>query len=67
LEAEVVDIRKKVEKENTHIKFMNKSTILDDILDSQISPHYKSGLGYNKEVSHLEASTSKKHEVSPSL
>jgi hypothetical protein len=67
LEAEVVDLRKKVEKSNTHIKFMNNSTILDEILDSQRSPNDKSGLGYNKEAIHLEASTSKKHEVSPSF
>jgi hypothetical protein len=37
LEAEVVDIRRKVEKSNAHIKFMNKSTILD----IQISPNGK--------------------------
>jgi hypothetical protein len=67
LEAEVVDLRNKVENSNTHIKFMNNSTILDEILDSQISPNDKSGLGYNKEAIHLEASTSKKYEVSPSL
>jgi hypothetical protein len=34
-------------------------------LDSQRSPNDKSGLGYNKEATHFEASTSKKHEVSP--
>jgi hypothetical protein len=67
LEAEVVDLRRKVEKSNTHIKFMNNSTILDEILDSQRSPNDKSGLGYNKEATHFEASTSKKHEVSPSF
>jgi hypothetical protein len=67
LEAEVVDLRKKVEKSNTHIKFMNNSTILNEILDSQRSPNDKSGLGYNKEATHLEANTSKKHEVSPSF
>jgi hypothetical protein len=67
LEVEVVDFRNKVEKSNTHIKFMNNSTILDEILDSQRYPHDKSGLGYNKEVAHLEVSTSKKHEVSPSF
>jgi hypothetical protein len=65
LETEVVDIIKKVENSNTHIKFMNNSTILDDILDSQRSPNDKSGLGYNKEAIHLEANTSQKNEVSP--
>jgi hypothetical protein len=64
LEAEVVDLRKKVEKSN---KFLNSSTILNEILDSQRSPNDKSGLGYNKEATHFEASTSKKHEVSPSF
>jgi hypothetical protein len=64
LEAEVVDVRKKVEKSN---KFLNSSTILNGILDSQRSPNDKSGLGYNKEATHVEASTSKKLEVSPSL
>jgi hypothetical protein len=64
LETEFVDLRKKVEKSN---KFLNRSTILNEILDSQISPNDKSGLGYNKEATHVEASTSKKLEVSPSF
>jgi hypothetical protein len=46
---------------------MNNSTILDEILDSQRSPNDKSGLGYNKEATHSEASTSKKHDVGPSF
>jgi chromosome segregation ATPase len=61
LEAEVVDLRKKKEK------FMNNSTILDEILDSQRSPNDKSGLGYNKEVAQSEGNTSKKHDVGPSF
>jgi hypothetical protein len=64
LEDEVVDLRKKVEKSN---KFLNSSQILIEILESQISPNYKSGLGYKREATHAEASTSKKCEVSPSL
>jgi hypothetical protein len=60
LEAEVVDIRKKVEKSN---KFLSSSLILNEILESQISPNDKSGLRYKKEATHDEASTSKKHEV----
>jgi hypothetical protein len=63
LEDEIVDLRKKVEKSN---KFLNSSRILDEILESQRSPYDKSGLGYKKEATHAEASTSKKHEVSPS-
>ena len=64
LEVEVVDLRKKVEKSN---KFLNSSRILDEILESQRSPCDKSGLGYKEEATHDETSTSKKHEVSPSL
>ena len=64
METEFVDLRKKVEKSN---KFLNRSTILNEILDSQRSPNDKSDLGYNKEATHVEASTSNKHEVSPSL
>ena len=45
---------------------MNNSLLLDEILDSQRSPNDKSGLGYKREATHVEASTSKKHEVSPS-
>jgi hypothetical protein len=64
LEAEVVDLRKKVEKSN---KFLNSSQILNEILESQRSPNDKSGLGYKGEATHAEASTSNKHEVNPSL
>jgi hypothetical protein len=64
LEAEVVDLRKKVEKSN---KFLNSSTILNEILDSQRSPNDNLGLGHKKDATHVEASTSKKHKVSPSL
>jgi hypothetical protein len=63
LEAKIVDLRKKVEKSN---KFLNSSRILDEILECQISSCDKSGLGYKGEDKHAEASTSKKHEVSPS-
>jgi len=62
LEDEVVDLRNKVENSNTHINFINNSTIFDEILDSQRYPNDKSGLGYNN-----EASTSKKHEIIPSF
>jgi hypothetical protein len=64
LEAKVVDLGNKVENSN---KFLNNSTILNEILDSQRSTNDKSGLRYKKEATHVEASTSKKHEVSPSL
>jgi hypothetical protein len=38
LEAEVVDLRKKVEKSN---KFLNSSTILNEILNRKRSPNDK--------------------------
>ena len=60
LEAEIVDLRKKVEKSN---KFLNSSRILDEILESQRSPHDELGLGCKEEATHVEANTSKKHEV----
>ena len=63
MEGEVVNLRKKVEKSNTQVKFLNKSMILDEILDSQRSPNDKTGLGYNKEV----ISDSKKPDASPSF
>jgi hypothetical protein len=63
LEAEIVDLRKKVEKSN---KFLNNPLILDEILEIQRSPYDKSGLGYKGEDTHAEAITSKKHEVNPS-
>jgi hypothetical protein len=63
LEAEIIDLRKKVEKSN---KLLNSSRILDEILESQRSSCDKSGLGYKGEDTHAKESTSKKHEVSPS-
>jgi hypothetical protein len=63
LESEIVDLRKKVEKSN---KFFNSSRILDEILKSQRPSCDKLSLGYQGEGTHAEASTSKKHEVSPS-
>ena len=56
LEAEIVDLRKKVEKSN---KFLNSSRILA----SQRSSCDKSGLGYKGEDTHVEARTWKKHET----
>jgi hypothetical protein len=62
LEAKIVDLRNKVENSK---KFLNSSKILDEILESQRSPYDKSGLGYKGEDTHVEESTSKKHDVSP--
>ena len=55
LEMEVVDLRKKDEKNDVHAKFKNSSTILGEILDCQRSPFDKTGLGYNKEIEESEA------------
>jgi hypothetical protein len=63
LEAEVVNLRKKVEKSDTQNKFLNNSMTLDEILDSQRSPNDKFGLGYNKE----EMRTPKKFDAGPSF
>ena len=40
---------------------------MNEILESLRPPYDKSGLGYKREATHAEESTSKKHEVSPSL
>jgi hypothetical protein len=61
LEAEVVNLRKKVEKSDTQKEFLNNSMTLDEILDSQRSPYDKSGLGYNKK----EINTPKKYDAGP--
>jgi hypothetical protein len=50
LEAEVVDLRKKVEKSN---KFLDSSRILDEILESERSPCDKSRLRYKQEATHV--------------
>jgi hypothetical protein len=36
---------------------------LNEIFETQIPPNDKSGLGYKKEATHVEAISSKKHEV----
>ena len=68
LEMEVVDLRKKVEKNDAHGKFKNNSTILGEILDCQRSPFDKIGLRYNQETKKCEANTwtLKKSKMNPS-
>jgi hypothetical protein len=63
MEAEVVNLRKKVQKSDTQNKFLISSMTLDEILDSQRSPSDKSGLGYNKE----KISIPKKSDAGPSF
>ena len=53
----------KVEKADTQIKFLSRSMTLDKVLDSQISPNDKSGIGLNK----VEISAPKKPEIGPSF
>ena len=52
---EVVDLRRKDEKNDVHAKFKNSSTILGEILDCQRSPFDKTRLGYNKETKESKA------------
>ena len=46
LEVEVVELKKKAEQSEAHVK--TSSSILDEILESQRSPFDKIGLGYGK-------------------
>ena len=54
---EVVCFRNKIEKSNNHVKFNRSSVILDKILDCQMSPFEKYGLGYKKEEDESEGGT----------
>ena len=48
LEAEVVELRKKAEQLEAHVKM--SSSILDEILESQRSTFHKTSLGYSKKM-----------------
>ena len=65
---EVVGLEKKGEKNETFFKFKDSSVVLDKILDFQISPCDKTGLGYSKEKEKYEYSTQspKTPEAGPS-
>ena len=67
LEMDVVGFRKKCEKNETFVKFKESSVVLDKILDCQISPLDKIGLGYMKDKEKYEDDTwsSKTPESSP--
>ena len=54
---EVVGLRKKGEKNDAFVKFKDSSVVLDKILDWQISPCDKNGLGYKKEKEKHEDDT----------
>jgi hypothetical protein len=61
LEAEIVVLRKYLEKSKTQIKFINGSETLDNILSNQRSPDDKTGLGYKESLKIVkgESSTNK--------
>jgi len=52
LEMEVVELRKKAEQSEAHVK--TSSSILDEILECQRSPFDKTGLGYSKTMKETE-------------
>jgi len=52
LETEVVELRKKAEQSEAHVK--TSSSILDEILECQRSPFDKKDLGYNKIMKETE-------------
>jgi predicted RNase H-like nuclease (RuvC/YqgF family) len=60
LEAEVVTLRKDIQKKNMH----NSSKLLDDIINSQKSHLDKSGLGYNQTKNGSSSKTTKQ-ETNP--
>ena len=66
---EFVDLKKKNQKTDAFVKFKNNSGILDEILESQISPFDTYGLGYKKEGEKSEVGTwsPKTPEAGPSF
>ena len=69
IEKEVVGLRNTSEKSNACMKFRINSVILNEILDYQISPLGRSGLGYNsgKEISIADTWKPSKYEAIPSF
>ena len=65
LEAEIVILRKYLEKSKTQIKFINGYKIMDNILSNQRSLDDKTGLGYKKSLKIVkgESSTNKHQQV----
>jgi hypothetical protein len=63
MEEEIVNLRKKVEKLDIQINFLNNYITLYEILDSRRSSYDKISLGHNKE----EISNLKKPDASPSF
>ena len=57
MKMEVVGLSKKGEKKDSFVKFKESSVVLYKILDFQISPCDKTGLGYKKEKEKYEDDT----------
>ena len=47
MEDEIIQLKRKLEKEDIQFKFENNSKILNNILSSQRSSNDKTGLGYD--------------------
>jgi hypothetical protein len=62
LEANIVTLRKDIQKKNIH----NSSKVLDDIINNKKSHHDKSGLGYNQ-MKNGSSSKTKKQETYPKI
>jgi chromosome segregation ATPase len=66
LEAEIVFLKRELEKGNNQSRFENSSKILDDILNNQISSSNKTGLGYDQNKSNKGSnSTSQETDKNP--
>lgn len=67
LEAEIVSLRKDLQKRDLNKKFEMSSKMLDQILSSQKSFHEKSGLGYKQQEDNESSSSMKaRKETKPS-
>jgi hypothetical protein len=58
LEAEIVALRKDLEKSRTQMKFIKESETLDNILSNQRSPDDKAGLGYKESLKIVKGESS---------
>jgi hypothetical protein len=67
LKLEIVNLKRMNAKTNKTVKFQNILAIIDQIWNSQRSPHDKIGLGYNKKEDSDKWSTIYKHEKGSSF
>jgi hypothetical protein len=58
LEAEIVSLRKDLEKSKTQMKFIKGYETLDNILSNQRSPDDKTGLGYKESLKIVKGESS---------